>query len=246
MSKAEPYHVKEGHDFVAYPNRDSTPFRDFYKIPEADTIIRGSLRFHGNPEFVDGLRQLGWLDATPKDWLVSGMTWLAVHQRMMGTSDSREITIVNAISSTVKWYNAQASDDFVTGLRQLGLLSHEIVPVKDDTLLDTLCAQLEKRLSFLPGERDLVILQHKFVIEKADGSAETRTSTLEMYGDPQGYSAMAKSVGVTCGIATQLIIERHPLFNKPGVHAPYDEQVCHVLREAVEKEGITMIEETHR
>ncbi len=36
------------------------------------------------------------------------------------------------------------------------------------------------------------MLQHKFEIENKDGSKETRTSTLCEYGNPAGYSAMAK------------------------------------------------------
>ena len=50
---------------------------------------------------------------------------------------------------------------------------------------------------------DLVMLQHKFEIENKDGSKETRTSTLCEYGAPigsGGYSAMAKLVGVPCGV----------------------------------------------
>jgi len=30
-----------GFAFVAYPNRDSTPYKERYNIPEAETIIRG-------------------------------------------------------------------------------------------------------------------------------------------------------------------------------------------------------------
>lgn len=47
------------------------------------------------------------------------------------------------------------------------------------------------------------MLQHKFLIENADGSRETRTSTLAEYGAPTGsggYSAMAKLVGVPCAV----------------------------------------------
>jgi hypothetical protein len=35
--------------------------------------------------------------------------------------------------------------------------------------MDTLCAQLKKLVSFGPGERDLVMLQHKFVVEWSHG-----------------------------------------------------------------------------
>lgn len=47
------------------------------------------------------------------------------------------------------------------------------------------------------------MLQHKFEIENKDGSRETRTSSLCEYGAPigsGGYSAMAKLVGVVCGV----------------------------------------------
>jgi hypothetical protein len=47
------------------------------------------------------------------------------------------------------------------------------------------------------------ILQHRFEIENSDGSKETKTSTLYEYGAPTGsggYSAMAKLVGIPCGI----------------------------------------------
>ena len=71
---------------------------------------------------------------------------------------------------------------------------------------------------------------------------ETSTSTLELYGEPNGYSGMAKSVGVTCGIATQLLLDGNKALNVPGVLAPYKKEICDPIRELVEKEGIKMVE----
>lgn len=51
---------------------------------------------------------------------------------------------------------------------------------------------------------------------------------------------MALTVGLPCGIATQLVLDG--ILNKPGVHAPYDENMCAVLREVLEKEGVGMVE----
>lgn len=87
------------------------------------------------------------------------------------------------------------------------------------------------------------MLQHKFVVKWKDGSKQTITSTLELLGEPEGYSAMAKSVGVTCGVACQLLLDGHPALNVPGVHAPYKEKICTPIREGIEKEGIRMVEE---
>ena len=57
----------------------------------------------------------------------------------------------------------------IVGLRWIGLFSQEKATVRDGNLLDTLCAQLETLMAYAPGERDLVMLQHKFVVEWADG-----------------------------------------------------------------------------
>jgi spermidine synthase len=105
-------------------------------------------------------------------------------------------------------------------------------------------------------------LQHTFEIIRADGKEETITSTLEAYGDRNGgQQAMAKLVGVPCGMAVAFILEG--VLTKPGVHAPYDEeasyflaedhslrtkltfQTCKLFRDRLEKEeGITMVERT--
>lgn len=143
----------------------------------------------------------------------------------------------------------------------MGLFSSEPATIVEGNLLDTLCAQLEKLMSFKPGERDLVMLQHKFVVEWSDGKQvfisgvrysddytnmhvqETFTSTLELFGDPDRFSGMALSVGVTCGIATQLLLDNHPAIRKPGVLAPYTTDICDPIRALVEKEGIKMVEQ---
>ena len=90
MGYAKPYYISPAFAFTSYPNRDSTPFREFYNIPEADTIIRGTLRYQGFPEFIKALVQLGWLDASEKVWLKEGLTWAQVMQNTLGTNDANE------------------------------------------------------------------------------------------------------------------------------------------------------------
>jgi saccharopine dehydrogenase-like NADP-dependent oxidoreductase len=68
---------------------------------------------------------------------------------------------------------------------------------------------------------------------------ETLTSTLELYGSPSGHSAMAFTVGLPCGIATQLVLDG--VLKTPGVHAPYTKEICDPIRERLEKH-IGMVE----
>jgi saccharopine dehydrogenase (NADP+, L-glutamate forming) len=72
---------------------------------------------------------------------------------------------------------------------------------------------------------------------------ETFTSTLELLGDPDRFSGMALSVGVTCGIATQLLMDGHLPLRKPGVLAPYTTEICDPIRLLLEKEGVKMVEQ---
>lgn len=68
-----------------------------------------------------------------------------------------------------KFSSEAERDRIISGMKWMGILSSsEKATVTGENLLDTLCAQLEKLMSFKPGERDLVVLQHKFVVEWSD------------------------------------------------------------------------------
>jgi saccharopine dehydrogenase (NADP+, L-glutamate forming) len=169
MGKAQPYHVLDGYSFLAYPNRDSTPFRDAYEIPEAHTFIRGSLRYEGNPALVKALIDLGWIEPEPKPWLQQGMTWAQIQQRLTEANSSSETDLVGKIDQLCNFSSSDEREKILSGLRWIGLFSDQ-APTVHGNLLDTLSARLEKLCSFQPGERDLVMLQHKFVVEWKDGS----------------------------------------------------------------------------
>ena len=95
-------------------------------------------------------------------------------------------------------------------------------------------------MRFDEHERDLVILQHKFVVEWPDGRQDTITSTLEAYGEPGGHSAMARYVGVPCGIAVQMVLDG--FFGAPGIYAPHSKEVCEPIRRELETMGMGLVE----
>jgi saccharopine dehydrogenase (NADP+, L-glutamate forming) len=86
------------------------------------------------------------------------------------------------------------------------------------------------------------MLQHKFEIEHKDSNKEVKTSTLCEYGDPKGYSAMAKLVGVPCGIAVKQILDG--TISEKGILWPKNSTINNPLMEELKKYGITMIEKT--
>lgn len=90
MSSAKPCFISPAFSFVAFPNRNTVPFREWYRIPEAETVIRGTLRYQGFTEFVAALIKMGWFDQERTEWLKEGITWAEVMQRTIAAGDSSE------------------------------------------------------------------------------------------------------------------------------------------------------------
>lgn len=231
-----------GFAFVGYGNRDSTPYDKRYNIPEAKTIIRGSIRYDGFQQFVKALVLMGFLNEEEQPYLAADaqdITWSQVVAKAVGAADTSEETLKAAIIAKTDLDNNPRKAQILDGMRWLGFFSNNKVHRRGN-LLDTFCATLEEKMQYGENERDLVFLQHRFEIELKDGSHQTRTSTLIEYGVPGGYSAMAKTVGVPCGIATQLILDGK--ITQKGVIAPMSPDINNPIMELLEKEGIGMVE----
>ena len=56
-------------------------------------------------------------------------------------------------------------------------------------------------------ERDVLIMRHDVTAEYRDRNVENHHIDFVVYGDPGGYSAMAKTVGYPTAIATKMILE---------------------------------------
>ncbi|PKX92643.1 saccharopine dehydrogenase (NADP+, L-glutamate-forming) [Aspergillus novofumigatus IBT 16806] len=218
MATAKPYYIYPGYAFVAYPNRDSCPYRERYQIPEAQTVM------------IKVLVDIGFLSDEAQDFLNSPIAWKEATQKILGATSSEEKDLEWAIASKTTFTDNDSRNRLISGLRWIGLFSDEqITPAR--------------KMQYGPGERDMVMLQHKFGIEHKDGSKETRTSTLVEYGDPKGYSAMAKTVGVPCGVAVKLVLDG--TISQKGVLAPMTWDICEPLLKTLKEEyGIEMIEKT--
>lgn len=242
MGTAKPYFIYPGYAFVAYPNRDSTPYKERYSIPEAETIVRGTLRYQGFPQFIRVLVEIGFLEDTAQDILSTPISWREATKNVVDAVSSSTADLEKAIVSKATFDSPEDQKRIISGLRWIGLFSDEKITPRGNPL-DTLCATLEKKMQFEEGERDLVMLQHKFEIEHKDGSRETRTSTLVEYGDPKGYSAMAKLVGVPCAVAVKQVLDG--TLSEKGVLAPMTTKINDpLIKELKEKYGIYMVEKT--
>ncbi|KAG9666344.1 saccharopine reductase, partial [Aureobasidium melanogenum] len=215
MASAKPQSISEDFELVGYPNRDSVSFREFYAIPEARTVFRGTLRYSGYPEIIRTLISIGYFS---QDRLISlsrdnetPPTWLQLTAQLLNLEvTATQSQVRDAISSKAQFLESNELSKVLSGLEWIGILNG-IEPVAPrDTPLDTLCEVLQGKMAYADGERDMVVLQHVFEIEHADGREEKRSSTLVEYGEPiaPGYrSAMAKLVGLPCAVGVLAVLE---------------------------------------
>ncbi|KAK4501292.1 hypothetical protein PRZ48_007099 [Zasmidium cellare] len=244
MGTAKPYFIYPGFAFEAYPNRDSTPFRERYDIPEAQTVIRGTLRYQGNPAIVQTFQDLGLLSEKEQDYLKTPTTWKEAFAKIVGSSSHSEQDLVWAVDSKTKFKNTEEKERILAGLRWYGLFSDDKIDPRG-TPLDCLCATLEKKQQYFEGERDFVMLQHKFEITWPDGKKEMRTSTLTEYGEPTGsggYSAMARLVGVPCAVAVLAVLNGD--ISDKGILAPVTPKYVEPIRKKLLEYGIELKEKT--
>ncbi|EDO18739.1 hypothetical protein Kpol_1028p12 [Vanderwaltozyma polyspora DSM 70294] len=242
MKSATPYFIYPGYAFVCYPNRDSTAFRELYEIPEADTVIRGTLRYQGFPEFVKVLVDMGFLKEDPSPIFDKPIAWNEAIHQYIGSASTSKSDIIKKIDSLTSWKSEEDRERILNGFGWLGFFSSTPITPKGNPL-DTLCATLEDLMQYSETERDMVVLQHKFGIEWKDGTTETRTSTLVDYGKLGGYSSMAATVGFPCAIATKLVLDGK--IKGPGLLAPYTPEINDpIMKELKEKYGIFLVEKT--
>jgi saccharopine dehydrogenase (NADP+, L-glutamate forming) len=156
MATAKPYQIYPGFAFEAYPNRDSTVYRERYNIPEAETIIRGTLRFRGFAEFVKVLVDTGFLSDQEQSFLKEPIPWKDAAQKILNASSSSEEDLSYAVSSKTTFKGSDEKNQVMTSLKWLGIFSDSKIVPKGNPL-DTLCATLQEKMQFEDGERDLVV-----------------------------------------------------------------------------------------
>jgi len=222
-----------------YPNRNSLVYESVYGIEGAETILRGTLRFRGFCKVMRAMQMMGLFSEGPVprgsgDWNAC----VAAVLETSGGSDAR--VAVEAYLADAHYAHGDVRH-VVDTLDRLGLLSADEAVPAAPTVLDALCRQLEAKLQYGGGERDMVLLSHQFVAAWPDGTESDITSTLVRCGDPSGYTAMAETVGIPCALGVEHVLRG--TVSGAGVIRPVDRTLYEPLLADLERLGIVMTEE---
>jgi saccharopine dehydrogenase-like NADP-dependent oxidoreductase len=145
----------------------------------------------------------------------------------------------NVREATAKKLGIAVDSKIIQRLEWLGLFSDETVPDVDNPL-DVLSERMQKKLYFKAGEKDMLILRHRFQVEHQDKSKELITSTLIDFGIPGGDSSMARTVSLPMAIGTRLIAENKIALK--GVQTPVHREIYEPVLRELEALGIAMVE----
>lgn len=219
--------------FEVYPNRDSVPYKDTYGLKDALTVIRGTYRNLGWCATLKKIVDLGLVDETPQANL-KDVTFKKMMADLVGCPADQHVK-----EATAKKLGIPANSEIIKRLEWLGLFSDEPVAPFDNRL-DILSQRLQEKLFFKEGEKDMLILRHRFIVENKDKTRDLITSTLIDFGIPFGDSSMARTVSLPMAIATRLIAEGR--ITMKGVQTPVHPEIYGPVLRELETMNIKMVE----
>uniref|UniRef100_A0A3Q4BTD7 Alpha-aminoadipic semialdehyde synthase, mitochondrial n=1 Tax=Mola mola TaxID=94237 RepID=A0A3Q4BTD7_MOLML len=237
MDSTSPMDFLPGFNLEGFPNRDSTKYAAAYGIETAHTLLRGTLRFKGFSQAARCFISLGLINSKDCPILrptAAPVTWKHLLCEQMGLSSS---VSQEAFEGAV--YEHIGKDDFgMETLRWLGMLGDATVP-QAGSVHATLSKHLEVKLAFGETERDLIILRNDVGLRHPTGELETKHVSLVVYGEPDGFSAMAKTVGYPAAIAARMLLDGE--ITTKGLVVPMTKEIYGPALARLKEEGLHFI-----
>lgn len=218
--------------FETYPNRDSTRYLPHFGLDESVTLYRGLLRFVGWSNTMRALGTLGLLEGEPvRDF--EGTTYRQFTASLIGLTDTGA-DISDVREAVARHLGLDTKADVMERLGWLGLFDEAPVAVGSGANVDVLVDLMLRRMSYGPGEKDMIIV-HDEITAEIDDRRERRLSTLVVEGIPNGRSAMSRAVSWPAAIASRLILEGK--IEATGVQMPTVKEIYEPVLAELEELG---------
>ncbi len=220
-----------------YPNRDSLNYIPIYGLESASSFVRTTLRY---PEFLKGWAGILHLGLTDNNHVyqidhLSIAAFFKLHVEQLALTNWMEALVDQSSNDAIAAH-------FLEQLNWLGLNDKDtLLPMSQGTAADVLQFLLETKLPLLPGEKDMIVMQHEFEYQIGTVSHSLKSS-LVCIGENDQHTAMAKTVGLPLGIAAKLILENQ--IQLKGLYIPILPQIYKPVLAALKAEGIEF-QETH-
>ena len=222
-------------EFEAYANRDSLKYLKLYNLEGVKTLYRGTLRRVGFSKAWDVFVQLGATDDTYQ----MENTHLLTNREFINSflfyhpTDSVETKLAMLLK-------LDHDSEEMRKVAWLGMFKDEPIGLqKPSTPAQILQHVLEKKWTLESGEKDMIVMWHKFNYVE-HGIPHELNATLAVKGDDDIHTAMAKTVGIPLGIAVKNTVRG--VIRTPGVQIPNTKEIYQPILKELEQFGIVCSE----
>jgi len=221
-------------EYEGYANRDSLKYLETYGLQGIRTMLRGTLRNKGYCRAWDVLVQLGCCDDSYSMENVASLTHREFISSFLDFDPSKSVE--EKLCST---FNVSLQSEELNRLRWSGFFLNEPIGLEKGTPAQILEHILSKKWKLKQGEKDFIVMWHRFRFEK-NGARQEIQAYLTATGDDEVNTAMAKTVGLPLGIATKLLLQGK--IKSRGVIIPVIKEIYDPVLLELSKLGISLIE----
>lgn len=227
-------------ELEAYANRSSLDYRRSLGLEEVETLVRATLRY---PPWIAAWDLVVRLGMPNEGIRVPGLpdrTWAELTSSFLPRG-SGGADVEGGVRSHL---GLSAGSSQMEALRWLGLFRNRRIGGEVQTPAEALVRLLGERLRLPSRVPDRVLLHHRLVVGFPDDRKEEWLSTFLEDGEPGGFTAMARTVGLPAALGAELILDRK--LDVPGCRTPADPELFPTLRRALEEAGIRFREKRRR
>lgn len=234
FKRTEFFSLQSG-NFEGYVNRDSLAYQKLYGLESVKTFVRGTLRYAGFCSAWDVFVQLGLTDHS---LIIENSEQLTafdfINRFLLGNPTD---DIIERIEATL---GKKLSADQIQKMNELEFTEHTQplgIPQATPALL--LEKILLKHWALAPNDKDLVVMCHEITYQ-LNQEIKTIQSELQVIGEDQTFTAMAKTVGLPLGIAALLILNEK--IKTYGVLLPLEASIYEPVLTELERHQIQFVE----
>lgn len=204
--------------FEGYANRDSLKYRSVYGLENIKTMYRGTLR---RPGFCRAWNCFIELGATDNTYIIPDSEKMTYREFInlflpYNPHDSVELKLRHYLNL------AHDEIELFEKFEWLDLFKDIPLGIKNATPARALQHILEQKWKLLEGEKDMIVMWHKFTYKGVDNNFKEKHSSMVVIGKSKEETAMAMTVGLPAAIATKFVLEG--MINDPGIHIPISKE----------------------
>ncbi len=222
--------------FEGLANRDSLKYRSIYGLEDILTLYRGTIRKIGFSRAWNVFVQLGMTDDSYAIENSENMSYREYTNLFLAYAP------YDSVELKLRHYLKIDQDDVIwEKILELDIFNEtKIIGIKNATPAQALQKILMDKWTLKEDDKDMIVMMHKFGYE-INNEKRQINSYMQVIGDDQTYTAMAKTVGLPVAIATLKIL--NGIIKTPGVQLPITKEVYEPILKELEDYGITFKEE---